>query len=203
MELLTPELGLIFWIILILMLTALILPIICLNSFLSKEYNGNDKIIWVFVVIFIPIIGSILYLFKTQLNRIKKEHERTTSSDILSRWCRLKQPTYVEQEIQSSFNISAFRSHTVKSLNTENSKSNFNTSNKMMEFIKSMHLIFIVFGTILLSISLHLKKENTELKYGAIFGYAENLTVQGKIYFFIGLFLAIFGAITGSTMWFY
>jgi len=62
MDLVTPGIGLIVW--LIILLTALILPIICLYSILSNKFNENDKIIWVLVVIFIPIIGSVLYLIK-------------------------------------------------------------------------------------------------------------------------------------------
>ena len=38
-----------------------ILPIIALISILKNEFNGNNKLVWVLVVIFLPIIGSVLY----------------------------------------------------------------------------------------------------------------------------------------------
>jgi hypothetical protein len=39
---------------------------------------------------------------------------------------------------------------------------------------------------------LHYKKENKELKYGSLWGFAQNLTVTGKIMFLTGLLTALF-----------
>ena len=63
MDLVTPALGigLIIWT--IISLFALILPIICLISILKNDFKNNDKLIWLIVVIFIPLLGSVLYLF--------------------------------------------------------------------------------------------------------------------------------------------
>lgn len=65
-----------------------------------------------------------------------------------------------------------------------------------MEFFKLFHLHFIIIGMFLISLSLHFKKESKELKYG-FFGWAENLTNKGKVYFFVGLIISLIGASTG------
>jgi len=39
-----------------------LLPLIALISLLTSNFeNSNDKIVWVLVILFFPIIGSILY----------------------------------------------------------------------------------------------------------------------------------------------
>ncbi len=38
-----------------------ILPIIALVDIVRSEFEGNNKIVWVLIVIFFNIIGSILY----------------------------------------------------------------------------------------------------------------------------------------------
>ena len=43
------------------LIVVIILPIIALINLLRNQFNGNDKLIWVIIVIFIPVIGSILY----------------------------------------------------------------------------------------------------------------------------------------------
>ncbi len=70
MELVSAGIGLTLWI--VISLFALILPIICLVSILKNDFKNNDKLIWIIVVIFLPILGSITYLFigrKKRLNR--------------------------------------------------------------------------------------------------------------------------------------
>ena len=52
----TGELILIFFILL-----PTILWIVALVDILRSEFQGYNKLIWVVVVIFLPIIGSILY----------------------------------------------------------------------------------------------------------------------------------------------
>lgn len=49
-----------------------------------------------------------------------------------------------------------------------------------------------------MSVSLHFKKENKNLKYGVIFGWAENLTLKVRIYLFIGFTCALIGANLGT-----
>jgi len=38
-----------------------LLPIIALIDILKRRFNGNDKIVWVLVVLFLPVLGSVLY----------------------------------------------------------------------------------------------------------------------------------------------
>lgn len=53
---------------LILILLPAVLWIIALVNILKSNFQESDKIIWVLVVIFLPILGAILYFFigKTQ-----------------------------------------------------------------------------------------------------------------------------------------
>ena len=50
----------------------LVLPVlICLIDVLKSNFKGNDKIMWVFILIFLNIIGALLYKFigeKQKLN---------------------------------------------------------------------------------------------------------------------------------------
>lgn len=50
-------------IILFILVFIIILPIIVLVDILKSKFNGNDKIIWVLVVIFLGILGVTLYYF--------------------------------------------------------------------------------------------------------------------------------------------
>ena len=38
-----------------------ILPLIALIDILTNEFTGSNKIIWVIIVIFFPIMGALLY----------------------------------------------------------------------------------------------------------------------------------------------
>ena len=62
--------GIVFKVIAIISFFALILPIICLISILKHEFKNNDKLIWVIIVIFIPFLGSLLYLLIGRKNRL-------------------------------------------------------------------------------------------------------------------------------------
>lgn len=57
--------------ILILSLFLFILPIIALVDIIRSEFTGNNKIIWVLIVIFFNIIGSILYFLMGKNQKIK------------------------------------------------------------------------------------------------------------------------------------
>ena len=41
----------------------LVLPIIALIDILKNDFQGNNKLQWVLVVILLPVIGSLLYFF--------------------------------------------------------------------------------------------------------------------------------------------
>ena len=38
-----------------------LLPVIALIDILKSRFDGNDKIVWVLVVLFLPVLGSVLY----------------------------------------------------------------------------------------------------------------------------------------------
>ena len=60
MDLLSPDGGILFWSIFSLVLA--VLPIIALINLLpNKRIENVTKLIWVLVIIFVPVIGSILF----------------------------------------------------------------------------------------------------------------------------------------------
>jgi len=38
-----------------------LLPLLALISALTSTFQGNDKIIWILLIIFLPFLGSVLY----------------------------------------------------------------------------------------------------------------------------------------------
>jgi len=42
-------------------LLVLLFPLMALISVLKNDYSGNDKFIWVAVILFLPFIGATLY----------------------------------------------------------------------------------------------------------------------------------------------
>ena len=70
MELLLPEVVLIFW--LLFSLFIIILPIIALISLLMAHFkDSTTKLIWLLVIIFVPFFGPILYFVVGRKQRIK------------------------------------------------------------------------------------------------------------------------------------
>ncbi|WNH12971.1 PLDc N-terminal domain-containing protein [Thalassobellus suaedae] len=63
------SLGLFIW--QALLLVSIGLWIYCLIDVLKNKFEKNDKIIWVLVVILLPILGSILYLFIGKSKKLK------------------------------------------------------------------------------------------------------------------------------------
>jgi hypothetical protein len=61
--------------ILILSLFFFILPIIALVDIIRSEFTGNNKIVWVLIVIFFNIIGSILYFLMGKNQKIERGNE--------------------------------------------------------------------------------------------------------------------------------
>ena len=59
MDLISPSIGLLFW--MIFSIAIVILPLIALIDLLRSRFANNDKLIWIIVVLFLPCIGSILY----------------------------------------------------------------------------------------------------------------------------------------------
>jgi hypothetical protein len=52
-----------FWqlIVIALFIFALLLPLIALIDIVRSEFTGNNKLVWVLVVLFFPYLGAILY----------------------------------------------------------------------------------------------------------------------------------------------
>ena len=59
-------------IILIAILFGIIPTIIALIDILKSKFNGNDKIVWVLVVLFFNLIGAILYFVIGRNQKIKE-----------------------------------------------------------------------------------------------------------------------------------
>ena len=47
-----------------------IIPLFALIDILRNEFTGNNKIIWVLVILFIPLFGTLLYLIIGRKQRI-------------------------------------------------------------------------------------------------------------------------------------
>ena len=71
MENLNNDFSLALFIWQILLLLSIILWIYCLIDILKNTFIKNDKIVWIIVVIFVPIIGSILYLLIGKNRKLK------------------------------------------------------------------------------------------------------------------------------------
>jgi hypothetical protein len=50
----------------------ILLPLLALFSVLTSEFEGNDKIVWVLVIIFLPFLGSVLYFLIGRDRRINR-----------------------------------------------------------------------------------------------------------------------------------
>ena len=56
----------------LIILVPLSIPVIALVSVLMNDFPGNQKLIWILVIIFIPILGAILYFLIGRAKRLKK-----------------------------------------------------------------------------------------------------------------------------------
>jgi hypothetical protein len=57
---------------LFIVLFIILLPLAALISVLTSEFQGNDKIIWVLIIIFLPFLGSVLYFLIGRDRRINR-----------------------------------------------------------------------------------------------------------------------------------
>ena len=44
--------------------------IFCVIDVLRNSFNGNDKLVWILVLLFVPILGPFLYFFIGRKKRI-------------------------------------------------------------------------------------------------------------------------------------
>lgn len=54
-----------------LVLFTIILPIVSLIDIVRNTFSGNNKLIWVLVVLFIPLIGYLMYFIIGTKQKIK------------------------------------------------------------------------------------------------------------------------------------
>lgn len=59
----SQEIIIILITILIIFPVFLIIPLIALVDILKSKFEGNDKLIWVLVVLFLGVLGAALYFF--------------------------------------------------------------------------------------------------------------------------------------------
>lgn len=48
-----------------------LLPLIAIINVLRNDFQGNDKIVWILVILFLPFFGAILYFLIGKNRRIK------------------------------------------------------------------------------------------------------------------------------------
>ncbi|GAP70804.1 phospholipase_D-nuclease N-terminal [Bacteroidales bacterium 6E] len=48
-----------------------ILPLIALILVVTNQFEGNDKLMWVLIILFLPILGSLLYFIFGHGRRLK------------------------------------------------------------------------------------------------------------------------------------
>ena len=69
------------WIIIISTIVLFILPIIALIDIVKYEFKGNNKLIWVIIVVFLSLPGIILYYAIGRSQRISKTVEKDYKID--------------------------------------------------------------------------------------------------------------------------
>jgi len=57
--------------IILLLLLVVLIPLIALISVLVNKFDGNDKLIWVLLILFLPFLGAFLYFIIGRKKRIK------------------------------------------------------------------------------------------------------------------------------------
>ena len=61
------------WIIIIIALIILLFPIIALIDILKSEFSGNIKITWVLLILFLNLVGVILYYALGRRQKVKRD----------------------------------------------------------------------------------------------------------------------------------
>jgi pilus assembly protein TadC len=60
--------GLMFWQLFLIII--LFFWIFCIVDVLRNSFNGNDKLVWILVLLFVPLLGPFLYFFIGRKKRI-------------------------------------------------------------------------------------------------------------------------------------
>ena len=69
------------FVILLVVIFIIILPLLALISVLTSEFQGNDKIMWVLIILFLPFLGSVLYFAIGRDRRINRFMPGQAASD--------------------------------------------------------------------------------------------------------------------------
>jgi len=56
----------------VIILLVLLFPVVALVSALQNDFPGNEKLIWILLIIFLPILGAILYFLIGRGKRLKR-----------------------------------------------------------------------------------------------------------------------------------
>ena len=78
----TMAAGLIVLIVLLCILPVIILPLIALIDILRCQFYGNDKLLWVIIVLLFPFFGSILYFIIGSRNKVNWCPVRTIADEL-------------------------------------------------------------------------------------------------------------------------
>lgn len=78
----TMAAGLIVLIVLLCILPVIILPLIALIDILRCQFYGNDKLLWVIIVLLFPFFGSILYFIIGSRNKVNWCPVRTIAEEL-------------------------------------------------------------------------------------------------------------------------
>jgi hypothetical protein len=54
----------------LLVLAVVLLPVFAIIDIMKHEFMGNNKLAWIIVIIFIPILGSILYFMIGERHKV-------------------------------------------------------------------------------------------------------------------------------------
>lgn len=69
------------WIIIISTIVLFILPIVALIDIVRSEFKGNNKLIWVIIVVFLNLPGIILYYAMGRNQKISEDLENGNNID--------------------------------------------------------------------------------------------------------------------------
>lgn len=59
------------WQLSLLLLIVFAIPLLAIIDILRHQFKDNEKLIWVLVVLFMPLVGTLLYLALGRKKRIK------------------------------------------------------------------------------------------------------------------------------------
>ena len=61
-------------VLLVMMLLGLLLPLLALIDLLRNNFEGQNKLIWTLVILFLPVLGAILYFIIGVGQKVTSQH---------------------------------------------------------------------------------------------------------------------------------